>query len=125
MPEPALDAFIAARIHTVEEVEILSLLNRSPETFWSADAIGQQLNLKPDVVGARCRDLVRRGLLIAAESGPAYRYGPADDDTRQNVVTLLNAYRDHRISVINTIYSANLTRLRSFANAFKLGGGSE
>jgi hypothetical protein len=125
MSEQTLDEFISARIRTVEEVEILNLLSRSPETFWSGDAVGQQLNLKPDVAAARCRDLVRQNLVVAAEANSAFRYQPADDAARKQVTALLNAYRDHRISVINSIYSANLTRLRSFADAFKLGGGRE
>ncbi len=125
MPVADLEQFIAANIHTVEEVEILTLLVRSPETFWSADAIAQHLGLKPDLVGARCRDLERRGLLKSGESGPVFRFAPISDETRDMVNELVTAYRDRRISVINAIYSANLTRLRSFADAFKLGGGKE
>ena len=125
MTGPELDQFIASNIHTVEEVEILALLSRSPDTFWSADAVAQRLSLKPDLVAARCRDLQRRGLLRAGESGPVYRFAPADDKVRQQVLELVDAYNDRRISVINSIYSANLTRLRSFADAFKLGGGKE
>jgi hypothetical protein len=118
-----LEQFIATNIHSVEEVEILALLSRSPETFWSAEAMSQQLGLKPDVAAARSRDLVRRGLLKAGESGPVFRFAPNSDELKEGVTSLLETYRDRRISVINAIYSANLTRLRSFADAFKLGGG--
>ena len=75
MTDSELEQFIASNIHSVEEVEILALLNRSPETFWSADAMSQQLGIKSDVVAARARDLVRRGLLRAAESGPPGQLG--------------------------------------------------
>ncbi|HUP50536.1 MAG TPA: hypothetical protein VNA04_17305 [Thermoanaerobaculia bacterium] len=125
MTGPELDQFIASNIHTVEEVEILALLSRSPETFWSADAMAQHLSLRPEVAAARSRDLDRRGLLRTGESGPVYRFAPANDRIRKQVLELVEAYRDRRISVINSIYSANLTRLRSFADAFKLGGGQE
>ena len=124
MTDSELEQFIASNIHSVEEVEILALLNRSPETFWSADAMSQQLGIKSDVVAARARDLVRRGLLRAAESGPAFRFAPSDD-TKESIQMLLDTYRDRRVTVINAIYSANLTRLRSFAEAFKLGGGEK
>jgi hypothetical protein len=120
---PALNQFIATNIHSVEEVEIISLLSRSPETFWSGEAIGTQLGLNPEAATSKARELVRRGILKAGESGPVFRYGPASDATKENLTALLASYRDHRISVINAIYSANLTRLRSFADAFKLGGG--
>ena len=122
MAEQDLDQFIASTIHSVEEVEILTVLSRSPETFWSADALAQHLGLKPDVVAARSRDLERRGLIKSGESGPVYRFAPANEAMVEQVKTLVDAYRDRRVSVINSIYSANLTRLRSFADAFKLGG---
>lgn len=119
----ALNQFIATNIQSVEEVEVVSLLSRSPETFWSAEAIASQLGLNQDIVSNKARELVRRGILAAGESGPVFRYAPSTPATRENIVALLSMYRDHRISVINAIYSANLTRLRSFADAFKLGGG--
>lgn len=120
---PALNQFIATNIHSVEEMEIINLLSRSPETFWSAEAIATQLGLNPELAAIKARDLVRRGILEAGESGPVFRYWPASAATKGNLAALLASYRDHRISVINAIYSANLTRLRSFADAFKLGGG--
>ncbi|HEX6177278.1 MAG TPA: hypothetical protein VF057_02885, partial [Thermoanaerobaculia bacterium] len=83
MPVSELDQFIAANIQTVEEVEILALLSRSPETFWSADAIAQHLGLKPDLVSARTRDLERRRLVKSGDSGPVFRYGPADETLRK------------------------------------------
>ena len=122
MPEGSLEEFIAAKVHTVEEVEIILLLSRSPDTLWTADAMAQQLGLKPEIVATRCRELVRRGLLKSGDTG-AYRYSPADEELKDQVTRLLSAYANQRISVINAIYSANLTRLRSFADAFKLGGG--
>ncbi|HUP46933.1 MAG TPA: hypothetical protein VM779_15610 [Thermoanaerobaculia bacterium] len=123
MTDAELEQFIATNIHSVEEVEILTLLSRSPDTYWSADAMGQQLGIKAEVVGARARELLRRGLLAVGESGSVYRYAPTDEKTKEQVTVLTDTYRDRRITVINAIYTANLTRLRSFADAFKLGGG--
>ena len=125
MLSQALNQFIATNIHSVEEVEIVSLLSRSPDTFWSAEAVGSQLGLNSEAVAVKARDLVRRGILAAGESGPVFRFAPSNEGAREQIVALLAMYRDHRISVINAIYSANLTRLRSFADAFKLGGGGE
>lgn len=125
MLTPALNQFIATNMQSVEEVEIVSLLSRSPETFWSSEAIASQLGLNQDTVAAKARELVRRGILAAGESGPVFRYAPSSPAIRDNVTALISMYRDHRISVINAIYSANLTRLRSFADAFKLGGGGD
>lgn len=120
-----LEQFIAANIHAVEEVEILALLSRSPDTYWNVEAVAQHLGLKPEVVGARCRELERRQLVTSGESGPVFRFAPGDEWLRRMSEKLVTEYRDRRIGVINAIYSANLTRLRSFADAFKLGGGNQ
>jgi hypothetical protein len=115
-----LEQFIANNIQSVEELEILLLLHRSPETFWAVEAISQHLGIKPELVSSRAHELERKGLLKAGESGPIFRFDNAEPDAVATVSELDIAYRDRRISVLNAIYSANLTRLRTFADAFKL-----
>ena len=73
----SVETFIDTHFLTVEELEILLLLRRSPETFWSVDAIAQHLSLRTDLVGSMARALTARGLLRAGESGPNFRFAPA------------------------------------------------
>ena len=122
MRNAKLEQFIAEKIHSIEEVEILALLFRSPETYWTTTAIAQHLSLKEEAVAAKVRDLERRGLVLSGQTGGSYRFAAGSEDLRRDVAMLIDAYRDQRVTVINAVYSANLTRLRSFADAFKLGG---
>ena len=122
MKNVRLEQFIAEKIHSIEEVEILALLFRSPDTYWTTTAMAQHLNLKEEVASAKVRDLERRGLVVSGQTGGNFRFAAASDDLKRDVGMLVDAYRDQRVTVINAVYSANLTRLRSFADAFKLGG---
>jgi hypothetical protein len=117
-----LEQFIAEKIHSIEEVEILALLFRSPDTYWTTTAISQHLSLKEEVVATKVRDLERRGLVLRGQTGGNFRFAGGSEDLKRDVAMLVDAYRDQRVTVINAVYSANLTRLRSFADAFKLGG---
>ncbi|HVS31087.1 MAG TPA: hypothetical protein VMS98_06505 [Thermoanaerobaculia bacterium] len=122
MRNQRLEQFIAEKIHSIEEVEILALLFRSPDTYWTATAMAQHLGLKEETVAAKVRDLERRGLAESGQTSGSFRFGTESEELKRDVAMLVEAYRDQRVTVINTVYSANLTRLRSFADAFKLGG---
>ncbi|HXG58151.1 MAG TPA: hypothetical protein VNL91_03940 [Thermoanaerobaculia bacterium] len=120
-----VEQFICNYITSVEQLEILLLLFRSPDTYWSPDALGHQLSLPADLVAARVAELRHHGLVREGQSGSVYRFDPADPEVRRKVQLVGDVYRERRISVINAIYSANLTRLRTFADAFRIGAKKE
>jgi len=103
----------------VESIEILLLLRRS-EAYWSSEAVAQRLGIAKQVAATKLDALARGGLLLVGGDTGAYRYAPKRDVSRDAVDKLVAAYEEQRIAVINTIYSANLQRLRAFSNAFKL-----
>jgi predicted ArsR family transcriptional regulator len=123
--EMTIDQFIAQHIRSVEQLEILLLLQRSPDTYWTAAALAQHLGIAASLADNQVKALVRDGLAHEGASGPQYRYDAGNAERAQMVVQLAAAYRERRISVINAIYEANLTRLRTFADAFKFGGKKE
>ena len=96
------------------------LLRRSPQTFWAPAAVADQLGIKPAVASVKLDALHRRGILQSSESTPAYRFAPTDEPTAKSVEDLVRAYEDQRVNVINAVYSANLERLRTFSNAFRM-----
>ena len=120
-----VDQFVAQHVRSVEQLEILLLLHRSPDTYWTAAALAQHLGIAATVADLQVKALVRDGLSREGASGPQYRYDGSNPDRAQMVGQLAAAYRDRRISVINAIYEANLTRLRTLADAFKFGGKKE
>ena len=117
---PELLELIQQHIDSVETLEILLLLQRTPETFWTASAIESHLGLKSGTAERLLSNLEQRRLLVAGMSG-GYRYNPNDDAARRDVIAeLATAYAGRRGEVINALYSANLTRLRAFSDAFKM-----
>ena len=65
-----LEQFIAEKIHSIEEVEILALLFRSPDTYWTTTAMAQHLNLKEEAVSAKAK-----GRLKIRMSGQGFEGG--------------------------------------------------
>ena len=49
----------------------------------------------------------------------AYRFAPAQQ-LAADIDALADSYTTRRIEILNAIYSANLIRIRAFADAFKL-----
>jgi hypothetical protein len=120
---PSVRDLIVRSIDSLESLELLMLLRRSPETYWSADAAAQRLGIKPDIARKKLLALRDNGLLAEGAGTGAFRYAP-DETTKQTVDDLAAAYADQRIHVTNTIFSANLERLKAFTNAFKLKNDS-
>jgi hypothetical protein len=118
--KPDVQKLISDCIDSVEAVEILLLLRRSPDAYWTSDAVSQQLGMQSQLASAKLRGLAENRLLVVGGDTGAYRYAPRDAETRQAVDNLAAAYANLRIHVINTIYSANLERLRAFSDAFRL-----
>lgn len=119
---PEIEKLIAAHLTSVEQVEVLLLLRRSPDTFWSVEAIAGQLFIAEPIADRAARELVRAGWVEEGTSGRVFRFSAAEEG-RRKIDALAAEYRDRRLEVINAVFSANLNRLRSFADAFRIGGG--
>ena len=117
---PEVLQLIGECIDSLESLEALALLHRSPDTFWSADAVATQIGARADVVAQRLQDLAKAGLLTRAKDSVAYRYAPDVASARDNVDLLIGAFSKRRVDVVNAVYSSNLERLRAFSNAFRL-----
>jgi len=118
---PPLQDFIGQYIDSIETLEILLLLQRAPETAWQPAAVDSHLGMKDGTAGKRLTDLVRKGLVTKTSSGD-FRYMPGDESRNVGVAGLAAAYAGRRVAVVNSIFSENLTRLRAFADAFKVKG---
>ena len=116
---PALLRLITNTFNSVEAIELTLLLRRSPDTFWSADAAATHLGISPTVSSARLSELAAAGVLVRGATSAAYRFAPAQQ-LAADVDALADSYTTRRIEILNAIYSANLIRIRAFADAFKL-----
>lgn len=118
LPE-ALQRFLAERIDSVEQLEILLLLAQDPAQEWAAPDVARALYTHPDSAGRRLAVLQLQGLLARTDGG-AYRYAAAGTDTGALVSQLAVAYRERRVSVISLIASRPMDNVRAFSDAFRL-----
>jgi len=118
VPQPLQD-FIRDHVDTIETLEILLLLQRGPDTYWTGSAIDSHIGMKEGTADKRLQGLVRSGLVARGTSG-GYRFMPQKEEQRELVSMLATAYGERRASVVNTVFSENLARLRAFSDAFKV-----
>jgi hypothetical protein len=114
--------FIADHIDAAEQLDILLLLHRQPGRALDADAVAAAVYTVGPAAQRRLEALEAHGLLAADRAGaaPAWRYAPRDGALSRAVDALAEAYRHHRVDVINLVYARPADPLRSFADAFKL-----
>lgn len=117
---PELRRFIGQHLDSVESIEILLLLRRSPDTYWAAEATAGQLSIRLPNAAAKLDALSRSGLLAMGGQTGAYRYAPRTEELRSAVDLLADAYANRPVSIINTIYSGNREKLRAFSDAFRM-----
>jgi hypothetical protein len=92
--------FMQAYLPSVETAELLLQASRSPEA----------------AVQAKQRDALRAAGLLDEN----YRYRPASPELAAHVATLAQAYEQRPVTLIRLIYALRDTRIRSFADAFRL-----
>jgi hypothetical protein len=114
-----IEEVIGRYIDSIETLDVLLLLQRSPDTFWRPEAIDSHLGLKSGMAAKKLESLMRDELVVCGNAG-GYRYHVNDENLRNNIADLATAYADRRIAVVNAIYSENPARLRAFADAFKV-----
>jgi hypothetical protein len=115
---PDVQKLLGDPIDSVESLELLLLLRRSPETFWTADAAAQQIGIGPHVSSRKLARLTDAKLLVRGRETGAYRFAPAGDGGAL-IDELADEYAERRAGVINAIYSASEERLRAFSDAFR------
>ena len=120
---PEVQAFIVQHVHTVEAVEVLTLLHDHQERAVTADRVQETIRSSLASVKQHLEYLARIGVLApVAEEAGAYRFAPADEVLARQVRGVVEAYRARRVSVLEFIYRERepTDRLRSFSDAFRL-----
>lgn len=111
--------FLLQCIDSVEQLEVLLHLYRTPEQSWSSDAIALALYSNPASIARRLAGLSSHGLLTLTSSS-AYRYQPKTAELDATVSRLAETYRQRRVAVISIIASKPMENVRAFSEAFRL-----
>jgi hypothetical protein len=114
---------IRSSIPTMDALEILILLVRSRDQYWTAEAIVGELRHDPDAgpAVARCLALFGAGGLLAQGDGSSVVYRPATPELAASVASLVQAYNERPVTLIRTLYAiADSRKIQAFADAFRI-----
>ena len=117
--------FLQTNVPSVDAAELLLLLLRDPARWWSATEIVGALKPAPLSEADVTRTLeafLARGV-IAQGADKRVQYHPASDELDGYVRTLAQAYSERPVTLIRVIYALRDSKIRSFADAFKLRKG--
>jgi len=111
--------FLYQNIESVEQLEVLLLLWRTPERGWTSDEVATAVYSHPSSVVRRLALLLGHGLLREREPG-CYQYGPHTAELHDTVTRLDHMYRERRVAVITLIASKPIENVRAFSDAFRI-----
>jgi DNA-binding MarR family transcriptional regulator len=111
--------FLHQNIDSVEQLEVLLLLWRTPERGWTSEEVATAVYSHPSSVVRRLARLLGQGLLREREPG-CYHYAPHAAELHQTVTRLDHLYRERRVAVITLIASKPIENVRAFSDAFRI-----
>ena len=114
-----LQSFIARYIHSIEQLEIVCALNENAQASMSVDEIYLKIKSNKDSIAACLDNFQKEGLVERAE-GSRFQLSPKLPDLNRRISELWAAYRDRRVTLIETIYGRPRSDVHYFAEAFKL-----
>jgi len=120
MLPPSIHALIATSLSSAAALELLLLLHRSPDTYWTATAAAARLGASEERMAAAFQSLRLHGLVEQARETVAFRYAPRKDEDRQAVEALASAYDRQRVAVLDAVYAAATGAIEAFAEAFRI-----
>jgi hypothetical protein len=111
--------FLYQHISSVEQLEVLLLVRRSPGRSWSAADMARELYSHPSSIALRFQALLGAGLM--RETAPAhFQYAPRSVELDSTVGRLEKMYHERRVAVISLIASKPIENIRAFSDAFRI-----
>ena len=111
--------FLARYIRSVEQLEVLLLLQDQPNRSWSAGDVYSVIRSSEGSIAGRLEAFAKEGFLTHEHDG-RYRFSPQNTDLRSAVEQTASAYKTWRIRVVEAIFAPPSDPVQSFADAFKL-----
>lgn len=123
MIENELLDFVRFSIRSVWNVELLLRLFETSPRAWTIEDLVRELRASASVVTEGVRTLEKSGLVVIENGGASCRYSPASSLFNLLTAELSMLYKERPTAVVEALFSTRDDRLRSFANAFKIGKG--
>ena len=115
--------FLRATVPTVDAAEALLLLRREGDRWWSAEELAEALLPAVSLPAAEAAAYLARfqaNALVALGPDKRAQYRPGHNELDMQVNTLAQAYRERPVTLIRVIYALRDSKIKSFADAFKL-----
>lgn len=121
-PIPAdVRAFVLAYIDSIAQLEALLLLRGRPQPEWTVAEVAQRLYISEEQTAAVLARLVADSLVVSSPTPPVrFAFRPASAELAGAVDRLADTYRGHLVPVTNLVHSKPKTRIREFADAFRI-----
>jgi hypothetical protein len=118
---PDVRRFLGRCVETVEQLEIILLLQRHAQRSWDATEVGEALCLDQRDVAHHLELLGGRDLFdVRLGDRVRYRFNPGDPDAAMAARRLADAYRVSRGAVLGFVTGRRHRSLKDFSDAFKL-----
>ena len=114
-------AFVRDHVETLEQLEVLILLSKSPERWWDAAAAGEALGLSETITGDALERFASHNLLaISITTDVRYQLQPGTPMLRDASAEFAEACRTRRGAIFRLVTDAQQRAMREFADAFRL-----
>jgi hypothetical protein len=116
-----LREFLLKNFDSVAQWEGLLLLRAQPEKSWDAEDVARNLYITEPDAARLLADLEARAMITVADAQPPalYRYQP-QRDLDALIRRAAELYKRSVIPIANLIHSKPKTRVRQFADAFRI-----
>ena len=119
LPED-VQRFLKEHIRSVGELEVLLLLHREHERWWTPEAVNEELRTSLQSALECLTQLHGSGLVERSEGTSSYRLERVHVGVETVVGRLAHLFKESLSSVIDAIYARKHDNLREFADAFRL-----
>jgi DNA-binding MarR family transcriptional regulator len=112
--------FLNTHITSVEQLEVLLLLYESPTQEWTAAQVYAKLLSNVGSIRNRLQNLCKQGFVTMRQAPePLYQFQTKLNQGEKTIDKLANLYKDHRIQVIDAIFSKP-TGIQHFSDSFRI-----
>jgi hypothetical protein len=120
----SLEKFVAEQVGSVEQLEILLYMFRSPSEWWSSNQVYEAVKSNVRSVQERLAHFCSQGILHKDCTDPPCYRAKAEDAQLARLVTELDGhYRERRVRVVELIYARVPSGVTEFARAFRIRKG--
>ena len=114
--------FLQTCVPAVHTAELILLLRSRPQEWWDPAEVLQRMRASglAEPEGARYLELLQARGLLATGPDRRIQFRAADARIAAQVERLAQAYSERPVTLFRVIYALRDTRVRSFAEAFRL-----